>query len=83
VKGTVVDDSTNTPLPLANIFIANSTIGTVANSDGTYKINTVPYGTHQVIASIVGHVPKIVTIDMLDTTEKVILFRLKSQTVQI
>ena len=83
VKGMVVDDSTNAPLPLANIFIAGTTIGTVTNTDGTYQIKTVPYGTHQVIASIVGYVPKFVTVDMIDTTEKKIVFRLKSQNVQL
>jgi len=83
IKGTVVDDSTNVPLPLANIFIAGSTIGSVTNSDGTYQIKTVPFGTHQVIASIVGHIHKIVTVDMLDTTVKVIMFRLKPQNLQL
>lgn len=83
IKGTVVDDSTNTPLPLANIFIANSTIGTVADIHGKYQIRTVPYGVHQIIASIVSHEPQIETIDMIDTAEQEVEFRLKPRDIQL
>jgi CarboxypepD_reg-like domain len=82
VKGIVVDDSTNAPLPFANIFIANSTIGTVADIDGKYQLNKVPYGIHQIVGSIVGYTPQIITISMIDTKEKVIEFRLKPRNVQ-
>lgn len=83
VKGMVVDDSTNAPLPLTNIFIANSTIGTVVGIDGKFLLKKVPYGIHQIVASIVGYTPQIATINMIDATEKEIEFRLKPRNVQL
>jgi hypothetical protein len=83
VKGMVVDDSTNAPLPFANIFVANSTIGTAAGIDGKYQLKKVPYGIHQIVASIVGCTPQIMTVNMVDTTEKEIEFRLKHRNVQL
>lgn len=65
----MVDDSTNTPLPLANIFIAGSTIGTAAGNDGKFQLNNVPYGIHKVVVSFVGYKTLIATIDIVDTNE--------------
>ncbi len=83
VRGKVVDDSTNLFLPLTNIFIANSTIGTYTDSTGRFQIKDVPYGIHKVVASIVGYVPQIVTVHITDTTANNIVFRLKLQNIQL
>ena len=83
IKGRVVDDSTNAPLPLANIFIANSTIGSVADFEGRFLIKEVPYGVHQVVASIVGYEPQSFTVHIIDTTKHELMFRLKVRNVQL
>ena len=82
IKGSVIDDSTNAPIPLANIFIVNSTIRSVADIDGIYQLKNVPYGVHQIVASMVGYEPQIMTINMMDTLEKEIKFRLKLKNIQ-
>jgi hypothetical protein len=83
VGGKVVDDSTNSPLPFTNIFIANSTLGTFADSTGRFQLGDVPYGIHKVVASIVGYIPQIVTVRITDTTAKSIVFRLKLRNLQL
>lgn len=83
IKGKVVDDSTNAPLPGANVFVASSTIGTASGNDGKFQITNVPYGIHQIVASFIGYTPLIETIDMTDTTEKEIVFRLKPKNFQL
>lgn len=83
LKGIVIDDSTKTPLPLANIFVSGTTIGTAAGRDGKFQITNVPYGIHQIVASFIGYTPQIETVDMTDTKEKDIVFRLKSYSIQL
>jgi len=57
IRGTVVDDSTNLPLPLVNVFLANTTLGAATDRDGWFEIRGVPIGTHELVASIVGYEP--------------------------
>ena len=83
VKGMVVDDSTNAPLPSINIFISGSTIGAASGTDGKFQITNVPYGVHQTVASFIGYTPQIETIDMTDAAEKKIVFRLKPKNIQL
>lgn len=83
VKGRVLDDSTRTPIPLANVFISNSTIGTATKVDGTFELKGVPLGTQQVVASIVGYQPGVTTIQFNDTTARSVEIRLKSRPVQM
>ena len=83
VRGNVVDDSTNLSLPSTNIFIANSTIGTFTDSTGRFQIRDVPYGIYKIVASIVGHVPQIVTVHITDTAANNIVFRLRLQNIQL
>jgi hypothetical protein len=83
IKGRVVDDSTNAPLPLANIFVSNSTIGTAADNEGRFALKRVPLGTQQVVASIVGYKPGSITLNLKDSIAVRIEIRLKQQPVQL
>jgi len=83
VKGRVVDDSTGAPLPLANVFVSNSTIGTAANEEGKFELKGVPLGTQQIVASIVGYKPASFTAQLSDSIVQIVEFRLKSRPVQI
>ncbi len=83
VKGRVVDDSTRSPLPLANIFISNSTIGTGSNADGNFELKGIPLGTQQIVASIVGYQPGIVTLYLTDSVAQTVEIRLKGRPIQM
>ena len=83
IKGRVVDDSTGAPLPLANIFVSNSSIGTAANAEGKFELHGVPIGTQQIFASIVGYQPSSFTAHLSDSLVHVVEFRLKARPVQM
>jgi len=83
VKGRVLDDSTRAPIPLANVFISNSTIGTATNADGMFELKGVPLGSQQIVASIVGYQPGVTAIQFSDTTARSVEIRLKSRPVQM
>ena len=81
VKGRVIDDSTGAPLPLTNVFIANSTIGAAADAEGRFILKSVPLGTQQVVASIVGYRLETWTLRLTDTISHEVEFRLRPRAV--
>ena len=54
ISGRVVD-SQNAPIPYATVYLKNTSIGSVANSDGTFTIVDVPNASYIIIASAVGY----------------------------
>jgi hypothetical protein len=83
IRGQVLDDSTRAPLPLANVFISNSTIGTAANVDGSFELKGVPLGPQQIVASIVGYQPGVVSLLLTDSVSRTIEIRLKGRPIQM
>lgn len=59
ISGVVVDGKTGTPLPGVNVFISGTTYGDATAQNGTFEIETVPAGTHELVASMVGYQPKV------------------------
>lgn len=57
LSGRVFDARTIEPLPFANVFINNTTLGAAADAEGRYQLREVPTGWHEVIFSFVGYQP--------------------------
>lgn len=57
VQGRVISSATGDPLELANIFFANTTIGTSSDPSGRFSLRNIPPGTYQIVVSLVGYVP--------------------------
>jgi hypothetical protein len=83
VKGRVIDDSTGTPLALTNVFVANSTIGSAANAEGKFVLKNVPFGTQQIVASIVGYSVETWTLRVTDSITYEVEFRLRPRPLQM
>ncbi|MFN0014505.1 MAG: DUF5686 and carboxypeptidase regulatory-like domain-containing protein [Saprospiraceae bacterium] len=62
LSGTVQDES-GQPLPYATVYVRNSTNGTVANSEGEYRLTLQP-GTYDIVFQYIGYKQK---------TEKVVV----------
>jgi hypothetical protein len=82
VSGRVVDDSTGEPLPSANVFIANTTLGTVTNRDGDFEIRNVPLGNFEVVASFVGYQTQSAEVRLTKAGAVSILLRLKPRPIE-
>ncbi|MEK6481742.1 TonB-dependent receptor [Catalinimonas sp. 4WD22] len=54
VSGKVIDQDNSEPLPGVNVVVKNTTIGTVTDVDGNYRI-TVPTGYNTLVFSSVGY----------------------------
>lgn len=55
VSGTVLDSLTHEPVPFANIFFANTLIGTATDLNGTFQIKNIPDGKYDFTISCVGY----------------------------
>lgn len=56
IQGKVVDAKTNEPLPFANVFINNSTVGTTTELDGSFTLKNVRQpAVYEIIFSFVGY----------------------------
>ncbi|MGH7455181.1 MAG: carboxypeptidase-like regulatory domain-containing protein, partial [bacterium] len=55
VSGVVLDAETGKPLPSANVFFANTMMGSVTDSTGRFLIRNVPVGTFELVVSRVGY----------------------------
>ena len=53
---TVLDAQTNQPLPYANVYLSQTTIGGYTNDKGEVEVGKIPFGTHQLVISEIGHV---------------------------
>ncbi len=55
LSGKVTDGKTGKPLPFANVFVNNSTIGTNADENGNYKLSGLTIGTIEMAVSFLGY----------------------------
>ena len=75
VRGRVIDQDSNLPLPGANIIILNSNpiLGTSTNVDGIFEIENVPLGRHSIKVSFIGYEPRIISNLLVGAGKEVIL----------
>ena len=56
IKGRVIDSKTLEPLPFANVFLNNTTIGTVTDTNGDYLLKNIEQeGGYELVISFVGY----------------------------
>jgi iron complex outermembrane recepter protein len=60
ISGSVTNKETNESLPGVNIYIADMNTGAVSNTNGNFKINSIPAGFHKIQFSFVGYETRIV-----------------------
>lgn len=76
IQGQVLDAETETPLVGAHIFLANSTQGTVTDSDGQFVLDRLAQGTHEIAISMLGFTLEVVRMTFPGDEETPHLFRL-------
>ncbi len=58
VHGTVWDEKTGKPLSGVNVFLSKTTLGTVTDVDGSYRIEHAPPGVYDLVFQHVGYTVK-------------------------
>ena len=54
IYGRVIDGTTRESLPFVNVFVNNSTFGTVTDEEGKYSLD-IPTGEYEIVFSFVGY----------------------------
>lgn len=55
LSGRVLDGSTGLPIENANVFLAQTVLGTSTDEQGNFRITRIPPGTYRVVVSRVGY----------------------------
>jgi len=55
IKGKVVHETSGEVIANASIFVNGSTKGTISKPDGSFELNGVPAGNHELVVSCVGY----------------------------
>jgi hypothetical protein len=76
LTGKVTDGKTGKPLPFANVFINNSTIGTNADENGNYKLSNLAVGNLEMAVSFLGYETVKQTLRFEQPGQKTVLFKL-------
>ena len=61
IIGTVIDKSTGETLPGASVFIEGTTLGTMTDLDGKFRLGNLDAGNYKVVCSMVSFSKKILT----------------------
>jgi hypothetical protein len=61
IQGSVRDHSTMEPIGVANVQVLSTTLGAVTDVDGKFTISSIPVGTYQLRASLIGFQPVILS----------------------
>jgi hypothetical protein len=73
IRGKILDNISQKPLSGASVTIQNTTMGTVANEDGSFRIEKVPVGRYSLKISFVGYQEVILSDILVNAGKEVVL----------
>src|SRR5688572_8641070 len=82
LSGKVLDSLSRKPVPYVNVFFANTTIGTITDSTGSFAIRNIPNGKYDLTFSFVGYNTVQRPIDFSGGEQKLTVY-LSEQVVQL
>jgi hypothetical protein len=75
IQGHVVDADKGTPLPFANVYIANTTKGSRTDETGAFHIRNLSQGHYRLIVSYMGYSTQVIEINTADNLSYKILLK--------
>ena len=82
LAGRVLDRETGEPLPGVNVFLANTMLGSATNNDGEFLIRSVPAGTYDLVASMIGYEMQKRKVVVTGPVAQPFVFRLRQKPLQ-
>ena len=83
IFGNIIDAETLEPLENANIFIANSSIGTASDRNGYFELRDLPNGRFEIIASRIGYEILNVKIHIYGNQRRNLRFEMYKEPIQL
>src|SRR5258708_837459 len=72
LSGYVTDSKNLEPLPFANVFISNTTIGSTSDERGYFKLSNVPIGQSELVISFIGYLSYQTKVKLVDGQQLVV-----------
>lgn len=70
LSGKITDEKTGEPLAGASVYMADDKIGTIANTEGKYRLDNIPNGHHVVEVSYAGYSTLVIHLELNNSLEK-------------
>ncbi len=83
LRGRVVDAATGTPLAGAHVFVASSTRGTTTDGDGYFRLDRLPPGAYEIVASMLGYTLASRRVTLPDDAATPLDFRLEATVLEM
>ena len=83
VQGRVVDAETGQPLLGAHVFLNNSTRGATTNAEGRYRLDNLPPGSSEIVASMLGFKAQTQRLRPRSTDAATLDFRLRPTVIKL
>ncbi len=77
ISGTVTDEKTGAPIPFANVYLNNSSIGTTTNEKGMYVLPDLPLGNLELAVSSLGYNPIKEIVRFEQPGQKIVHFKMR------
>jgi len=62
LNGQVLDAEKKQPVASANVYLANSSVGTITDEKGNFLIKNFPAGRYDLVVSCIGYVTQVITV---------------------
>jgi hypothetical protein len=84
IRGRLLDAKTREPIVGANVYIANTSVGTVSNEKGTFEIKKTPQNTLELVVAMIGYEAFVMplSLDTLRNRSLTILLREKVEEIE-
>ncbi|RZK33231.1 MAG: carboxypeptidase-like regulatory domain-containing protein, partial [Hymenobacter sp.] len=69
ITGRVIDAKTHQPLPFANVYLNNTTIGVTTNAVGEFTLNKLPVGATELVFSFLGYTTQQISLVIKQTAD--------------
>ncbi len=73
LSGKVIDSITKKPLAGVSIFLSNTSLGTVSNDNGGFKIENIPPGKYELIASSLNYKTTVTTLPLGQSATSILI----------
>ncbi|WP_338874670.1 carboxypeptidase-like regulatory domain-containing protein [Spirosoma sp. SC4-14] len=83
LSGRVIDSSTQQPLPFANVYLNNTTIGATTNANGEFLLQHLPLGSADIVVSFIGYVSQQLKVMVRETGNTPVAIRLNPDAQQL
>ncbi|HMB90564.1 MAG TPA: carboxypeptidase-like regulatory domain-containing protein [Rhodothermales bacterium] len=83
ITGYVLDAQEGDSLVGVNVFVAGTTLGAATDANGFFRIDAVPFGNHELVASIIGYRRQVKPLLLDDALDAPVLFQLMPDTLML